>query len=150
MRGVFAVNIEVRYFSRSGNTKKLAYEIAKSAGIYAKSIGTPLKYSTDILFIGGALYGGTIDQSLKDYIKAIPKGMVKTAAVFSTSAKTGSAFKIMRKALEERDISVMDEDFYCKGKFMFFNRRKPDADDLKNAFEFGDKILNKIEISVED
>ncbi|AMJ39947.1 hypothetical protein [Anaerotignum propionicum] len=37
------MNIEVRYYSKSGNTKKIADAIAKQAGISAKPIHKPMQ-----------------------------------------------------------------------------------------------------------
>ncbi len=36
------MKIEVRYFTRSGNTKKLAEAIAKAVGVEAKTVNEPL------------------------------------------------------------------------------------------------------------
>lgn len=44
------MNIEVRYDSKSGNTKKIANAIAKQVGVSAKSIHEPLQGKVDILF----------------------------------------------------------------------------------------------------
>lgn len=44
------MKIEVRYFSRGGNTKKLAEAIAKAVGAEAKTVSEPLTEDVDILF----------------------------------------------------------------------------------------------------
>lgn len=42
------MNIEVRYYSKSGNTKKIANAIAKQVGISAKSIHEPIQGEVDV------------------------------------------------------------------------------------------------------
>ncbi len=53
--------IEVRYFSKTGNTAKLAEAIAKTLGIKAKTVDTPLEGDVDILFLGSSVYGAGVD-----------------------------------------------------------------------------------------
>ncbi len=50
------MNIQVRYYSRTGNTKKIADAIAKEAGVKAKTIDAPVnnlknarEFTADIL-----------------------------------------------------------------------------------------------------
>jgi len=42
---------QVRYYTRSGNTEKLAKAIAESIGCTAAKVDTPLAEKTDILFL---------------------------------------------------------------------------------------------------
>lgn len=44
------MNIEVRYLSKSGNTKKVAEAIAKALNVAAKPITENVNRDTDILF----------------------------------------------------------------------------------------------------
>lgn len=44
------MKIAVRYYSKTGNTKKLADVIAKAANVSAESIPTKLKEPFDVLF----------------------------------------------------------------------------------------------------
>lgn len=73
------MNIEVRYLSKSGNTKKLADAIARELGITAKPITQAVPTNTDILFLGGAVYWGGINGELKDFIKTLGGKVKKTA-----------------------------------------------------------------------
>ncbi len=63
--------IEVRYYTRTGNTQKLAEHIAKSTGCEAKTIDFPILEKTDILFIGASIYGASIDKNIKDFIASL-------------------------------------------------------------------------------
>lgn len=62
------MNIQVRYYSRGGNTKKLAEVIAKTAGCKAEQIPAPVDGKADILFLGASVYWGGISAEVKDYI----------------------------------------------------------------------------------
>ena len=109
----------VRYYSRSGNTKKIAEALAAGAGVQAVSVDAPgaaLSEKVDVLFIGGALYAYGLDAHLKEYLPTIPADKVGKAVVFSTSAITKHSLKLIRKALEQKGIKVETETFYCKGK----------------------------------
>ncbi len=82
------MNIAVRYYSRSGNTKLLAETIANEAHVKAVSVDSvdaEIKESVDLLFIGGALYAYGLDKHLKEYLKTLKKEYIKKAVVFSTS-----------------------------------------------------------------
>ena len=46
------MNIAVRYYTRSGNTKKLADAVAQTASVESKDIACPLDEKADILFLG--------------------------------------------------------------------------------------------------
>ena len=64
----------VRYYSRSGNTKILADEIAKTLNVSAISVDSEnakIDKPIDLLFIGGALYAYGLDKHLKEYLKYI-------------------------------------------------------------------------------
>ena len=61
------MKVEVRYYSRSGNTKVLAEAIAKEAGVKAISVDSKeaeINNKVDVLFIGGALYAYGLDNNL--------------------------------------------------------------------------------------
>ena len=82
------MNIAVRYYSKSGNTRAVAEAVAEAVGVKAVSVDTAeadIKESVDLLFIGGALYAYGLDKHLKEYLKTLKKENVKKAVVFSTS-----------------------------------------------------------------
>lgn len=130
------MNIAVRYFSRSGNTKAVADAIAGAAGVCAVSVDqteATLAEPVDVLFLGGALYAYGLDSHLKDYLNTLDKASVKKAAVFSTSWLSRHAIDLIKKGLSEAGIPAVEEAFYVKNK--------PNADQLKAAEEFARKYL---------
>lgn len=59
------MKIAVRYFSRTGNTKKLAEAIAKAINVEAKITDKPLCEDVDILFLGSSAYANGVDEISK-------------------------------------------------------------------------------------
>ncbi len=113
------MNIAVRYYSRSGNTKAVAEAIAKAVGVDAVSVEKPeaqINEPIDVLFVGGALYAYGLDKRLKDYLKNLKKGSVKKAVVFSTSWISKHSVELIKKGLSDNGIPVETEYFYVKNR----------------------------------
>ncbi len=136
------MNIEVRYLSKSGNTKKVADAIAEELGVTAKPITFDLPANTDILFLGGAVYAAGIDKKLKSFIQSLA-GKAKQTVVFSTAAILPSAYPQMKKLLEAEGISVTKDEFHCRGEFMKLHGGHPNADDLAKAKQFARKYVKE-------
>jgi len=133
--------IAVRYYSKSGNTKKLAERIATVAGCNAETTDIDLGEKVDILFLGAAVYWAGIDKNVKDYIGRLDKNKVGKVVIFSTSALAERAVPSIKKLLEAKKIKVAADDFYCRGQFASLYRGKPDENDLSAAAEFAKKII---------
>ena len=138
------MNIEVRFFSRSGNTKKVADAIAKAAGLQAKDCGMPISEQVDVLFLGGSVYGGGIDKSLREFIENLDQKNIKCAALFGTSAIAKNPYKEMEKMLLQKNIPIAQQRFYCRGAFTIMHRGRPNAADLKQAAEFAVNVINSL------
>ncbi|SDB64230.1 MULTISPECIES: flavodoxin domain-containing protein [unclassified Butyrivibrio] len=109
----------VRYYSRSGNTKKVAEYIAETAGVDAVSVDSnnaELSDKVDVLFIGGALYAYGIDENLKQYLKTLSGDKVGKAVVFSTSWLSKHALDLIKDALTDKGIKVESDTLYFKSK----------------------------------
>ena len=132
---------EVRYFTRTGNTKKLAEAIAQAADCRAQAVPAPIDGYTDILFLGASVYAGGISAEMKEYIRALDSAQIGMVAVFSTSALVQRAFPQVRKELEKQGIAVCQQDFYCRGQFTALHKGRPNARDLENAKRFAADIL---------
>lgn len=133
------MNIEIRYLSKSGNTKKVADAIAAELGITAKPITQNIPANTDLLFLGGAVYAAGIDKQLKQFIQSL-SGNTKEVAVFSTAAILPSAYPQMKRLLEAEGIKVAKDEFHCRGEFMKLHGSRPNADDLTKAKQFAKKL----------
>lgn len=134
------MNIAVRYYSRGGNTKKIAEAIAKAVGVDAKTVSEPLKGDVDILFLGSAPYAFDVDDEVKKFIKNINVSVGKVVN-FSTSAAVRSTRKYVEKLLSEKNIPVAKEEFSCRGSFAMLHKGRPNESDQKAAADFARKII---------
>ncbi|MDF2905056.1 MAG: flavodoxin [Herbinix sp.] len=135
------IKVAVRYYTQTGNTKKLADRIAETAGCTAESIDTDLVEEVDVLFLGASVYWAGIDKSVKNFIEGLDKKKVGRVAIFSTSALIERAYPSIAKILMAKKIRVESKDFYCRGQFASLYRGKPDEKDLIAAEEFTRNIL---------
>lgn len=108
------MQIEVRYQSRGGNTKAVAEMIAKEFQVPALSIDHPVKEYTDILFLGGGVYGWKMDKSLCEFIKQLPKEKVGQIVAFSTTGLMESTLKQIRQEAEQKGIRVNQNELLIK------------------------------------
>lgn len=134
------MNIEVRYLSKSGNTKKIADAIAGELGVKARPITQPVPANTDILFLGGAVYCGGIDGKLKEFINNLGS-KAKKVAVFSTAAVIPSAYPQMKKLIEKQKVTVIEKEFHCRGEFMKIHGGRPNLDDIQRAGRFAREVI---------
>ncbi len=137
------MNIQVRYLSKSGNTKKVADAIAEEVGVKAESINKGIYEDTDILFLGGAVYWAGVDNELKKFILGLDN-KVKKVAVFSTAAITKSAYGEIRKLLKDKNIDVCESEFHCRGEFLKLHKDRPNALDLNRSKQFAREITRGI------
>lgn len=134
------MNIQVRYLSKSGNTKRVADAIAEAVNVSARPITDPVPPDTDILFLGGAVYAFGIDEGLKRFIETLDTS-VKRVAVFSTTAVVKSAYPHIKKLLAAQGIAVLEEDFHCYGEFTLIHKGRPNARDLDIARGFAHETV---------
>jgi flavodoxin len=134
----------VVYCSRTGNTRRLAAAIAEAVGTRAETADEcRIEEAVDVLFVGGAVYATyehNFHPSLISFIKGIDKKRVRKVVAFGTYAFGSSINKLMDSA-RDAGLPVMDQAFVCKGKFLFFNMRRPNGDDLLKARQFAEGIL---------
>ena len=72
------MKIAVRYYTKTGNTKRLAEAVAEAVGAEALPISTPITEPVDILFLGNSYYAFSIDPEVRDFVKSLNKDMVGT------------------------------------------------------------------------
>jgi flavodoxin len=138
------MNIEVRYYSRSGNTKRVADAIAKAMGVQAKDCSAPITEPVDLLFLGGAVYWFGIDKNLKQFIDRLDPSKVKCVAVFGTSAIIKAPDKETEKLVRDKNITVSRHSFRCWGEFKAMHKGHPNDEDLKQAATFALDTLNNL------
>ncbi|MCI1944060.1 flavodoxin family protein [Clostridium luticellarii] len=134
------MKIAVRYYTKTGNTRKLADAIAGAVGVEAKAVNEKLTSDVDILFLGSSVYAAGVDVQVKKFIEDIdvPVGKIVN---FSTAAVIKSTYSQIKKLAGKRGISVSDKEYHCRGSFGPIHRGKPDADDLNKASQFAKSFL---------
>lgn len=134
----------VVYFSRGGNTRKVAEAIAQELGCKSVDIKkeTPDLSGVDMLLVGSGNYGGKTDDRLLTFLNNLQPCSDKKAAVFATSGGSDpKVIDVLQEALEEKGYKVVSS-FDCRGKFLLLNRGHPNKDDLKNAKALASDLKN--------
>lgn len=137
------MNIKVYYYTRSGNTKKLAEAVAEAVGVAANDISVPLEEKADILFLGSSLYAGGFDSAVGEFI-ANNANKIGTIVSFGSSASNMSTFKKVKALAQEKGIQVYDEFFNCPGHFMFMHKNRPNKADTEAAASFAKSVCAKL------
>lgn len=134
------MNIAVRYYTRSGNTKKLASAVANAASVEAKDVAAPLTEKVDILFLGCSYYAFDVDEAVKQFIVE-NKEYIGKIVCFGTSAMMKSMKKPVTKVAEPVGVAVADEEFHCRGSFGPMHKDRPNAKDIEKISAFTKKII---------
>lgn len=137
------MKIAVRYYTRSGNTEKLANEIAKSLSCEVKDIATPLTEKVDILFLGCSYYAFDVDEAVKSFIVENRENIGKIIC-FGTSAMMKSMKKPVSKVADTVGVVVSDEEFHCRGQFGKLHKGRPNADDIEAVSVFAKRIISEL------
>ena len=134
----------VRYYTKTGNTQRLAEAIAAELDIHAYPISKPIDEKVDVLFLGNSYYAFTIDPEVRDFVSKLSKDKVGKIVNFGTAAMMKSTYKKVRSVANTVGIPVLDKEFHCKGEFKGMNKGRPDKDDLKAAREFAASIKKEM------
>ena len=135
------MNIAVRYYTKGGNTKRLAEAVAKAVGVEALPISVPVGEYADILFLGNSYYAFTIDPEVRDFVRNLDKNKVGKIVNFGSAAMLNSTYKKVNAEADKVGILMDEREFHCKGEFKGIHKGKPDADDLKAAADFAKQIV---------
>ena len=130
----------VRFFTRGGNTKKLADAIAEAVGTKAQDVSVPLEEHADILFLGSSVYAGKPDPSVIEFLKANAE-KIGSIANFSSAASRKTTYAKVQAAAEELGIKMLEDSFFCNGSFLFLHKDRPNEEDLKAAADFAKRII---------
>ncbi len=136
------MNIAVRFYTRSGNTKKLADAVASATSVEAKDVTCPLDEKADVLFLGCSYYAFDVDEAVKKFIIE-NKDNIGKIVCFGTSAMMKSMKKPVKKVADIVGVAVADEEFHCRGQFAKVHKGRPNEKDLADVSAFATKIITK-------
>lgn len=135
------MKIAVRYYTKTGNTKRLAEAVAAAAGVEALPISTPVTEPVDILFLGNSYYAFSIDPEVRSFIRSLDKTKVGKIINFGSAAMLNSTWKKVKQEADKAGIPLDDREFHCKGEFKGVHKGRPNAEDLEAAADFAKGII---------
>ena len=135
------MKIAVRYYTKTGNTKRLAEAIANAVETEALPISEPISEPVDILFLGNSYYAFSIDPEVRDFVKGLDKSKVGKIVNFGSAAMLNSTYKKVKAEADKVGIPMDEREFHCKGEFKGIHKGKPDEADMKAAAEFARSIV---------
>ena len=130
----------VRYYTKTGNTKRLAEAMARELGVEALPISAPVEEKVDLLFLGNSYYAFNIDPEVKDFIKSLDKEKVGQIVNFGSAAMLNSTYKKVKAEADKVGVPMMEKEFHCKGEFKGIHKGRPNAEDVQAAAAFAKAI----------
>ena len=135
------MKIAVRYYTKTGNTKRLAEAVAQAVGAEALPISEPVAEKADILFLGNSYYAFTIDPEVRAFIRSLDKSKIGKIVNFGSAAMMNSTWKKVKVEADKAGIAMEPREFHCKGEFKGIHKGKPDAEDLAAAAAFAKSVV---------
>ena len=126
----------VRYYTKTGNTKRLAEAIAKELGVEALPISEAIEEPVDILFLGNSYYAFNIDPEVKAFVGSLDKNKVGKIVNFGSAAMLNSTYKKVKAEADKVGIPMDVKEFHCKGEFKGIHKGRPNQDDIDAAVQF--------------
>lgn len=137
------MNIQVRYYTRSGNTKKLADAVANAVGATAQDVTANLTEKADVLLLGSSLYAGGCDKAVATFLEE-NKDNIGVLVCFGSSASGKSTHAKISKLAHKLGITVCEEYFNCAGHFLFMHKQRPNEQDLAAVADFAQGVISKL------
>ena len=131
----------VRYYTKTGNTKRLAQAVAAALGVEALPISEPVNEPVDLLFLGNSYYAFSIDPEVRSFVQSLDKTMVAKIVNFGSAAMLNSTYKKVRAEADRVGIPMEEREFHCRGEFKGVHKGRPNEADLKAAADFAKSFL---------
>ena len=133
----------VRYYTKTGNTRRLAEAVAEAVGAEALPLSAPIEEPVDILFLGNSYYAFSIDPEVKEFIRKLDRSKVGRIVNFGSAAMLNSTYKKVKAEADKVGIPMDEREFHCKGEFKGVHKGRPNVEDLKAAADFAKTIANE-------
>ncbi len=145
------MNPVVIYSTRSGNTKKVALEIAKELNCKVIKISGETDFSTislkdfDLVFIGTRIRGGEPSPDMYKFLRQLNfEDNNRQFALFMTWFGGGKSdvmcFNRVKPILDAKNQRLLKNYFKCFGEAGFVKRGHPDAQDLADARKWAKNV----------
>ena len=133
----------IRYYSRFGNSEKMANAVGEVLGVQPASVETPLTEEVDILFVGAGLFLARVNGRVKEFARTLDPKKVKKIVCFGSCALSDSPVPQIRKVFEELGFQVAKESFTCRGEMGPWHAGRPNAQDFEALRQFTQQFIQK-------
>jgi len=130
----------VGYYTRSGNTKKMAETVAEVVGVEAFDITRGLDKEVDVLFLGSSPYAFDFDPNVGEFIEKYAD-KIGCIVSFGSSASGNSTAKKVRECAGQNGVKFYNHSFKCPGSFLFMHPGRPNEKDLAALRDFTKSVL---------
>ncbi len=137
------MKIAVRYYTKTGNTKKLAEAVAAAVGTEALPISEPVAEAVDVLFLGNSWYAFSIDPEVRAFLRTLDKSRVGRIVNFGSAAMLNSTWKKVKAEADKAGIPMDEREFHCRGEFKGMHKGRPNEEDLAAAAAFAKTIAEE-------
>ena len=131
----------VRYYTKTGNTRRLAEAVAEAIGVEALPLSAPIEEPVDVLFLGNSYYAFSIDPEVREFVKKLDKSKVGRIVNFGSAAMLNSTYRKVKAEADKVGIPMDEREYHCRGEFKGVHKGRPNAEDLKAAAEFAKAIV---------
>ena len=132
----------VRYYTKTGNTKRLAEAVAEAVDAEALPLSAPLGEAVDVLFLGNSYYAFNIDPEVRDFIRKLDRSKVGRLVNFGTAAMLNSTYKKVKAEADRAGIPMDEREFHCRGEFKGIHKGRPNGEDLAAAADFARSVIS--------
>jgi len=130
----------VRYYTKTGNTKRLAEAMAAALGVQALPISEPVTEKVDVLLLGNSYYAFTIDPEVRAFVRSLDKSKIGRIVNFGSAALLNSTYKKVKAEADKMGIPMDEREFHCKGEFKSMHKGRPNDEDIAAAAAFAKSL----------
>lgn len=134
------MKVAVRYYTRTGNTKRLAEAMADALGVQALPISEPITEKVDVLLLGNSYYAFSIDPEVRAFVRSLDKNIVGRIVNFGSAALLNSTYKKVKAEADKVGIPMDEKEFHCKGEFKGMHKGRPNDEDMAAAAAFAKSL----------
>ena len=135
------MNVAVRYYTKGGNTRRLAEAVAGAVGVEALPISEPVSEPVDLLFLGNSYYAFSIDPEVRAFVAQLDPAKVGKIVNFGSAAMLNSTYKKVKAEADKVGIPMDEREFHCKGEFKGLHKGRPNDRDLADAAAWARQIV---------
>ena len=135
------MNVAVRYYTKGGNTRRLAEAVAGAVGVEALPVSEPVSEPVDLLFLGNSYYAFSIDPEVRAFVAQLDPAKVGKIVNFGSAAMLNSTYKKVKAEADKVGIPMDEREFHCKGEFKGLHKGRPNDQDLADVAAWARQIV---------